>query len=193
MTDKPCFPDRLTTRLPGYNYSLPGAYFITSVTRHRICLFGEISAGSMHLSPFGNLVHRAWLDLAAHFEGVSLDAFCIMPSQLHGILCIHEEPGGSSLPVANSENHHDLPVLNEINPEQTRPYQTISLMEVVWAFKTYSARRINAARSTPGLPVWQRSFHDQLIRDDKDLERIRNYILENPMLWLEDEEAGSIR
>ena len=66
-------------------------------------------------------------------------------------------------------------------------------MEVVWAFKTYSARRINAARSTPGLPVWQRSFHDQLIRDDKDLKRIRNYIFENPMRWLEDEEAGSIR
>ena len=192
MTDKPCFPDRRATRLPGYNYSLPGAYFITSVTYHRICLFGEISAGGMHLSPFGHLVRRAWLDLPAHFEGISLDAFCIMPNHIHGILFLHEEPGGSPLPGADSENHHDLPGLTEINPAQTHPYQTISLTEIVRAFKTWSSRKINAARRTPGLPVWQRSFHDHIIRDDNDLERVRNYIFENPMHWLEDEESGSV-
>ncbi|HEY3312359.1 MAG TPA: hypothetical protein VGK00_12030 [Anaerolineales bacterium] len=80
---------RRTIRLPGYDYSQPGAYFITLVTRSRECLFGEIRDGEMQLSPLGQIAGENWRAIPAHFPNVELGAYNVMPNHLHGILIIN--------------------------------------------------------------------------------------------------------
>ncbi|MEJ2352970.1 MAG: transposase [Anaerolineales bacterium] len=89
-----------------------------------------------------------------------LDAMVIMPNHLHGVIVLTEDD------------------------EAAKPRQ--GLPEIVRAFKSYSARRINALRRTPGLPVWQRSYYEHILRDEEDWERIRGYIYINPQEWDRD-------
>jgi putative transposase len=89
-------PRRRSLRLGEYDYAQPGAYFVTAVAQNRECLFGEIeSEGTIRLSLFGRIVERAWLDLSNHYRNVELDAFCIMPNHIHGIIVITAGRGGS--------------------------------------------------------------------------------------------------
>jgi len=116
----------------------------------------------MQLSRTGLLVRQAWLDVPFHYPRIRLDEFCIMPNHFHGILCLSD-------PLPGEKAHPDLP-------------------EVMRAFKSFSARRINAFRQMPGVPVWQRNYYERIIRGDEELNRIRQYIQENPLKWDEDEE-----
>ena len=164
---------RRSLRLPGYDYSRPGAYFITAVTRHREPLFGEVVNGVMRLNAFGEIVWACWHDLPNHYPHVQLDAFVVMPNHIHGIIVLVDDDadgrGGSETGGGGSETrpHHGLP-------------------EIVRALKSFSARRINALRGTPGQPVWQRSYYEHIIRDEGALRRIRRYILTNPLRWEND-------
>ena len=146
-------------RLPGYDYTLAGAYFVTTVTHHRECLFGEICGETMILSPAGKIVHQVWLDLPKHYASIEIGSLIVMPNHTHGIIWMKES-------------------------QSARP----ALSEVMRALKSFSARRINMIRKTPGAAVWQREFHDRIIRNDHELERIDAYIRENPRLWNEDQE-----
>ena len=104
----------------------------------------------------------AWNDLPKHFPGLLLDAFVVMPNHVHGILFLTPTASGA--------------------PPRHR------LGEIVRAFKAYSARRINARRNTPGCSVWQRNYHERIVRDEEELARIRRYIAENPAAWPSDPE-----
>ena len=154
-------------RLEGYDYTLPGAYFITLVTQHRECLFGEVVGGEMRINQFGKIVERAWLDLLFHYPHIIQEAFVIMPNHVHGIIDIKASRGGS----------------------ETLPYKTkiYGLSEIVRAFKSFSARRINQMRNKHGIAVWQRSFYDHIICNDRDYHNIWEYIQINPQQWQEDE------
>ena len=90
---------RRSIRLKGYDYSSPGAYFVTTDTRKRECLFGEVVEGSVHLSKMGGIVQQVWGDLSTRYYHVVLDAFCIMPNHVHGIIILTDIPsrGGSEL------------------------------------------------------------------------------------------------
>ena len=160
MTYDPRKHHRRSVRMRGYDYSRPGAYFITVCTHERESLFGEITNGVMHLNRMGLIVQRSWSDLPRHYPYVVLDAMVIMPNHLHGVMVLTED-GKSTKP------RHGLP-------------------EIVRAFKSYSARRVNALRRTPGLAVWQRSYYEHIVRDQEDWERIRGYIHINPQEWDRD-------
>jgi putative transposase len=86
---------RRSRRLDGYDYSLPGAYFITLATHHRECLFGVVVDGEMRMNQFGKIVECAWTDLPSHYPQVRLDAFVVMPNHVHGIVVINDCRGGS--------------------------------------------------------------------------------------------------
>ncbi len=146
---------RRSIRLKGYDYSSPGAYFVTMCTQNRECLFWDNRNDKIVLSSMGLIAKRAWLDLPRHHAHAKLDAFCIMPDHVHGIIVLQYE---------GMEHHHGLP-------------------EIIRAFKSFSARRINAARHTPGVPVWQRNYYEHIIRDQDEWQRIRDYILANPRNW----------
>jgi putative transposase len=87
---------RRSIRLKGYDYTQPGAYFVTLVTYERMPLFGEIVNGEMRLNDIGRVAERCWLDIPSHFPHVALDAFVIMPNHVHGILWIIESPPGTA-------------------------------------------------------------------------------------------------
>ncbi len=154
---------RRSLRLPGYDYTQVGAYFVTLCTAGRTSLLGQIDAGTLDLSMYGRIVEQCWCDLPQHFPNVSLDAFVVMPNHLHGILILtgqalqHPHPPHSRLPV----------------PHGTQPG---SLGAVIQNFKAVSTRKVNGARRTRGEPVWQRNYYERIVRNANELDRIRQYI-----------------
>jgi putative transposase len=183
---------RRSIRLKGYDYSQPGAYFVTLVAHQRQSIFGEVANGVMHLNQYGEILHQVWLDFPRHYPHVSLDAFILMPNHVHGIMVLHDCRGGSvgnrSLPTGAMSGEDLLPEM-----AQTRPYHVRhGLSEIVCAFKSFSARRINVLRKTPNIPVWQRNYYEHIVRDQSELNRIKQYILDNPMKWAEDKENPTL-
>jgi len=162
---------RRSIRLKDYDYSQPGAYFITVRTVNLECIFGRISNGAMRLNMYGKIVRKCWDDLPNHYLNVKLDVFVIMPDHVHGIIFIENDPdyyvGAGFKPAPTKE---------------TKPKKH-GLPEIIRAFKTFSSRRINKRRNTVGSPVWQRGFYDHVIRNEQDLNRIRDYIINNPLRW----------
>ena len=84
-------PDRRSHRLPEYDYSQPGAYFVTILVKDRQCIFGEIFDGDVHLSAEGKIVEQIWKQIPQHHENVELDVFVVMPNHLHGIIWLIED------------------------------------------------------------------------------------------------------
>jgi putative transposase len=183
---------RRSIRLKGYDYSQAGAYFVTICTEGRECLLGEIVADEMRPNDAGAIALAVWNDLPAHYARVQLDAFVIMPSHVHGIIVLTDDVaadvGADAVGVGVGADAVGMGVGAGLKPAPTGDGRRHGLPEVVRAFKTFSARRINALRSTPGVPVWQRNYHEQIIRSAESLERIRAYIETNPERWTLDRE-----
>lgn len=168
---------RRSIRLPDYDYSQPGAYFITIVTRGRDCLFGEIRNGAMYLNDTGRIVWDVWNSLPARYPQIKLGTAIVMPNHFHGIIMIpvrtiHELPLQGSPPQANTR------------AERRR----MTLPLVVGYFKMNTAKRINEMLGSQGIPVWQRNYYEHIIRDDEEHNRIHLYIEANIDNWAMDEE-----
>ncbi len=147
---------RRLLRLKEYDYSRAGTYFITGCTKHKKMLFGDIVEDGISLNVFGLLVKECWDNLPRHYHFLELDAFIVMPNHVHGILVITGNLNvGAGLKPAPTSNRHALP-------------------EIVSALKTFSARRINEIRGTPGTGVWQRNYYEHVIRNEIDLEETRD-------------------
>lgn len=163
--------ERRPVRLREYDYSAAGYYFVTICTHNRECLFWNgVRAGlepAPTLNRMGELVLQTWLDLPKHTTGIRLDRFVIMPNHVHGIIVLE-----SMSPVGAGSKPAQAPT---------------PLPEVIRQFKTFSARKINVLRASPGKPLWQRSYYDHVIRDEADYLRIWQYIDTNPARWAEDE------
>jgi putative transposase len=193
MKFDPKIHHRRSIRLKGYNYSQAGAYFVTIVAWRREMLFGEIVDGEMVLNDFGKIVISAWFDLPNHYRHAELGAFVIMPNHVHGIILLNDNRRGGS-PISGGTNLPDESHAGkESSPtKQTRPYDPIKprhgLPEIVRAFKSFSARRINKLRHTEGIPVWQRNYYEHIIRDERETDRITQYIDSNPLRWADDDE-----
>ncbi len=149
-------PERKRQRLSPFDYSEPGAYFVTICTAERRFLFGEIRDGAMQANASGVLVEQTWRDLPSVVPTIDLDAFVLMPNHVHAVIAIRERGGRD-------------------------------LAEIVRVFKSWSTRRVNAARGGSGA-LWQRGYHDRVVRNGDDLDRIRHYIRENPRAWAFDPE-----
>jgi REP element-mobilizing transposase RayT len=171
MTFNPDIHHRRSIRLKEYDYTEVGAYFVTICAFQRECLFGDLVAGEMRLNEFGMIAQDAWDDLPKHYSHVELDQFVIMPNHVHGIVVLKN--GGRVTDHAPtlelSQKRHGFP-------------------EIVRAFKTFSAKRLNQLRNNPGCPVWQRNYFERVIRNDDNLSKAREYIVNNPMKWESDKE-----
>jgi REP element-mobilizing transposase RayT len=161
---------RKPLRLKGYDYSQAGAYFVTICAKDRKHLFGRILGETMEANTYGHIVEESWRDIPNHGRGVELDEFILMPNHIHGIVVIFD----------------DIPSVG-VGSEPV-PTKRHSLSEIIRGFKTFSARRINEIRATPGTPVWQRGFFEHIIRNEKSLTHIREYITSNPQRWMLDKE-----
>ncbi len=177
----PAEHSRRTIRIRGYDYTLPGAYFVTLCTQDREYLYGVVAEDEMLLNDLGKIVQEEWRKTPFIRPDVELDTFIIMPNHLHGIIMIHER----ATAVRNDkETHLAKPRAASDGP---RGAPSGSLGAIVGQFKSASARRINRTRSTPGSAVWQRGFYEHVIRSEESLARIREYIAGNPAKWAEDE------
>jgi putative transposase len=166
---------RRSIRLPGYDYSSPGPYFITICTYRKECLFGNVADDGVVLNDYGEIVRDEWERSAKIRPELDLDAFVVMPNHFHGILHI---VGSSN--VVGAHGHAPLR-----HPPLRRPPRSIG--SCVARFKGVATRRINAERDAAGKPVWQRNYYEHIVRDEADLARIRDYIATNPLRWPEDE------
>ena len=177
---------RRSTRLKKYDYSTPGAYFITICTYQKECMFGEVVDGSMQLNSTGLTIHACWLTLPRHFHQLTLDGFVIMPNHLHGILWLGSDTGrgeafGQNIPDDRSSSS---PNASPLQPCGTR---SGSVGAMIQTFKSVSTRRLNQLRGATGKTVWQRSYYDRIIRNEASLQQIRQYIQNNPLSWQQDQ------
>jgi len=157
-------PRRKSIRLKDYDYSQPGYYFITGCVLGRQCLFGSVVGDAVELNAVGEIVSKEWHDLPRRFPSVGLDAFVVMPNHVHGIIILRGREAEST---------------------PTTRKRPLTLGQVTRAFKSLSAVHVNALLGRHG-PLWQRLFHDHITRDDWDLNRIREYIQNNPASWALD-------
>ncbi len=174
------FYNRKTTRLPNYDYSKNGFYFVTICAWERKKYFGEIINGKIELNEIGKMVKQYWEKIPQHFENIFLDKFVIMPNHVHGIVVIERDsPSVGTRHVASLRNIASIQI-NKFGPL----YQG-SLSTIIHAFKASVTRE--SRRKKILYKIWQRSFHDHIIRNDLDLMRIREYIQNNPRNWEMDE------
>lgn len=156
---------RRSPRLANYDYASPGTYFVTLCTTAGKLTFGEVRDSNVRLNRYGSIVAQCWNDIPQHFGEVGLDLYVVMPNHLHGLVVL-----GDSINVPPSL------------------LSCPSLHKVIGAFKSAATRRINALRATSGAPLWQRTFYEHVVRSDHGMERIREYIVNNPAKWELDEE-----
>ena len=167
--------NRRSIRLPGWDYRNQGAYFVTIVAAERLPVFGDIIDGRVGLSPYGSIVQEEWVNSAQIRREIELDGFVVMPNHVHGIVCIVETPGGGAA---------------RANPEE-RPSgrrDPKSLGSFVAGFKSAVTRRVNALRADTDRSVWQRNYYERVIRNERELQAIREYIANNPWNWSQDSE-----
>ncbi len=169
---------RRSIRLPGYDYTSPGAYFVTVCVHGGECLLGEIVDGEMRLNEWGQVASHYWMRVPDHFDHVQLDTWVVMPNHLHGILVIAD-------PLVGAQ--HAAPLPHAPLREPRTNVQPRSLGAIVRSFKSAATRRINQVRGTPGIRFWQRNYWEHIIRDEQALHRIREYIQNNPARWTEDQ------
>lgn len=149
---------RKRLRLPTYDYSTPGAYFVTVCARDGACIFGRVVADQTELSRLGRIVEGAWRSIPRHHAGVRIDAFVVVPNHVHGIIWL-DRAG------------------------QVRP---LPIPAVVGGFKARASR-------ITGRSLWQRSYHERVVRDETELTALRTYIAENPPRWAVDRENPDSR
>jgi putative transposase len=154
MQYNPDYHHRQSIRLNGYDYSTSGAYFITICTHDREHLFGDIVNEIMELNTFGDLARSHLHQLSQHHSNIIMDESIVMPNHLHGIIIL------------------------ESSMDSTK-----SIPEIIRGFKTFSAKQINKIRDLRGVPVWQKNYYDRIIRNELELDFVRQYIINNPQNW----------
>lgn len=188
MTYNPQKHHRRSIRLKGYDYSQAGMYFITICCQHRICRFGHVENDEMVLNKYGQIAFDEWAELPERFPNVELDVFQIMPNHIHGIIVLTEFPVGAGFTPAPNGNGPPAP--NDLGKNKgatARVAPTIS--DIVGAYKSLVANEclklFKKNNETMG-KLWQRNFHEHIIRNEQSYRRISEYIKNNPANWDND-------
>jgi REP element-mobilizing transposase RayT len=182
---------RRSIRLKGYDYASPGWYYLTISTYEGEFLFGEIVRDQMHLSEIGAIVEECWNEIPHHFPYASLDVSRVMPNHLHGIIII----GGEA------RARRGVPVHSPPRAAAFGKPVPGSLATMVGLFKQGVTRRVRARHATVragnaavrarhGVPlhIWHENYYEHVIRNERELDRIREYIRTNPLRWRYDVE-----
>jgi putative transposase len=153
---------RRSIRLKGYDYATPGIYFLTICTKDRNDLFGEIISGQMSLNDLGNIIAEDWKAIPERISVVRIEEFVIMPNHLHGLIEIQDR---------------------QLSPDEKR----WNLGQIVAYFKYRLTKRYNYLLESGDLrKLWQRNYYEHIVRNERSLVAIREYIFSNPLNWAED-------
>jgi len=177
MIDNPIDYHRRSIRLKCYDYSLPGGYFITITTYKKEKKFGEITQNRMILNSFGNIAESVWLELPKHFPNLQLDEFIVMPNHLHGIIMLSNHLSNSEGILEKNEPSHIVPTIGNI----IGSYKSRVVHYCLNYIKQNNSEVILGS-------LWQRNYYERVIRDYDELNRVREYIVQNPSQWDKDED-----
>ena len=181
MKYDPNIHHRRSIRLPGYDYSQSGAYFVTICAYQRQCLFGDIVDGQMILNQYGAIVAETYQWLCQRYPYLYTDEWILMPNHFHAIMVITDKPWtGVSHCRGVSRN---APTINQHGKITKRK----PLGRLIGAFKTVSTKKINILRDAPATPLWQRNYYEHIIRNEDAMDKIRQYIINNPVSWSIDQ------
>lgn len=170
---------RKSIRLPHYDYTQNGMYYITICTHERMHYFGEIVDGKMFINNVGKIATECWVDIPKHFPFVELDEFVIMPNHVHGILTINKRPSQTDAGTQNFVSLQTIPYKNKFGP------QSENLGSIMRGYKV----GVKAWATKHNIDfTWQSRFYERVIRNETELLNIRTYIQNNVQKWAEDEE-----
>jgi putative transposase len=184
---------RQSTRLKNFDYASNGAYHVTICAWKRERWFGEIQNDKMILNEVGKIILEEWNQTRELRPNVVLDAFVIMPNHIHAIIVLVNPDESTNVGVRRVSplQHNDFDDNQTIQKSKSAlPNGATkgSLGAIVGSIKAAVSKRVNQARGVSGLTIWQRGFHDRIIRNEAELERTRTYIEHNPANWVTDEE-----
>jgi len=172
-----------TARALWWDYGRNGAYFITICTKDRKHFFGKIDSEKMELSATGEIAEKMWYEIPNHHEYVELGGFVVMPNHVHGIILLNKPVG---------TGHGDKPVvvgtghalsLQDVGKNRFQHIGKNTISSIVGSYKSAVTKHANRL----GLPNgWQSRFHDRIIRDADEYDRIAEYIIKNPEKWFID-------
>jgi putative transposase len=189
MNYDPKIHHRRSIRLKEYDYATAGAYFVTICTQHRVCLFGEIVEGVIRLNDAGKMIQGVLNKLSVKYIGVEIDEFIVMPNHIHMIIVLNTNVGAG--PRACPDNEGTNMQLQKGQPRGVAP--TMSLPDIVHRFKSLTTSRyLDGVKQKGWLPfpgkLWQRNYYEHIIRNENDLNEIREYIVNNPLKWQLDKD-----
>ena len=160
---------RRSIRLPGRDYAQSGAYFVTICTDHARLTFGDVLDDRMVPNDAGRIVEQEWARSASIRDEIELDAFVVMPNHVHGIVIIK----GDLLESSHKPSGRGGPARQ-------------SLGATIAGFKAATTRRIRLHKGAAELAVWQRNYYERIVRHERELIAIREYIADNPRKWAQD-------
>jgi REP element-mobilizing transposase RayT len=154
-----CLPQRKHPRLDHYDYSTPGAYFITICTQNRRCLLSRIVGRGLApaentYTTYGIIAREQLLLLEERYRNLKIDQYVIMPNHIHAILVLEDAAGASPRPT---------------------------ITDIVCAYKSLTTRACKKAK--PIDKLFQTSFYEHVIRGQKDYDEIAQYMINNPTQW----------
>ena len=153
-------PQRKYPRLKGYDYSMPGYYYVTIHTKLQGNILSRVGQGcdpGVQLTKIGEVADQQLWQLETRFPSVRIDKYVIMPTHIHAIIRLLEDSAGAA----------------------ARP----TLMDVVGTYKSITTRECNRIMGTPGQPLFQASFYESVLRNEKAYQECWRYIDENPLKW----------
>jgi len=150
-------------------------------------LFGDITDGAMRLNEYGHVVQNEWTKTADLRPNVELDYYVSMPNHFYGIIVLTDNVGARQCLALNSNDEHSNIDKNRATRRIAPTIIAGSIGAIIGQFKSVTTKQINRLRNTSGNPVWQRNYYEHIIRDEAELNRIREYIVNNPAQWVEDE------
>jgi REP-associated tyrosine transposase len=181
---------RRSIRLKGYDYSQAGAYCVTIVAQNRACLFGEVVNGEVYLNDAGQMLQSQWDALPERFANVELDEFIVMPNHMHSIVVIADNM--NSPVAAPPADVGDRAGTRPAPPNDLHVHDP-ALGNIVGAWKSLATDEyIRGVRQHEWIPferrLWQRNYWERIVRNEDDLNRTREYIINNPANWNTDED-----
>ena len=160
----PRIHQRRSIRIPGYDYTSPGVYFLTLCTHERRQVFGSIQGGKMILSRAGEIAQNELKRLSRRFPLIEMGEYVVMPDHVH-LLVFVVEPG------TGCAEQFGQPVAGSI-PTIVRSYKA----SVTWL--------VMRLPRWPGGAVWQRNYYEHIVRDEAGIDMVSAYIRMNPERWV---------
>ncbi len=176
-----------STRKTGWDYRREAVYFVTFCTNKRLPYFGRIVNCEMILSDLGQIATRHWNDIPNHFSFIELINFVVMPNHIHGLVGIIDNSRDGTVETLHATSLQSPEHLQQIRNDEIlagiSPKRG-SLSSVIRSYKSAVTCYANQNNIEFG---WQTRYHDHIVRNDDEFDRINKYITNNPRKWDNDE------